>query len=112
MSILATTSTEQFQEMKAEEMTLLHHVAFDGNLEALEMLKSLPYYKEIVDTDNNDQGWTPLLWAASNCDLNMIKALIESGAQPLKPKRDGATILHIGACTNDLRMLDYVYKLR
>jgi len=35
-------------------MTLLHHIAFDANLEALDMFKTLPYYKDIVDLDNNE----------------------------------------------------------
>jgi hypothetical protein len=39
-----------------EEMTLIHHVAFDANVEALELMKSLPYYKDIVDLDNNEVG--------------------------------------------------------
>jgi len=40
--------------MTSEEMTLLHHVAFDANVEVLEMLKTLPYFKDIVDLDNNE----------------------------------------------------------
>ena len=54
MSILSNMSAEQFQEITLEEMTLLHHVAFDANVEVLEMLKKLPYYKDIVDLDNNE----------------------------------------------------------
>lgn len=34
-------------------MTLLHHIAVDGDFEALEALKTLPYYREIVDSDQN-----------------------------------------------------------
>jgi hypothetical protein len=40
--------------MTMEDMTLLHHVAFDGQLEVLEMLKTLPYFKEVADVDNNE----------------------------------------------------------
>jgi hypothetical protein len=36
------------------EMTLLHHIAFDGNMEAFKMLTTLPYFKEIIDCDSND----------------------------------------------------------
>lgn len=35
-------------------MTLLHHAAFDGNIEALTLMSSLPYFKEIVDDSSND----------------------------------------------------------
>ena len=62
-----------------EEMTLIHHVAFDANVEALEMMKSLPYYKDIVDLDNNEVGlfvykiiqvgWTPSLWAVARGEM-------------------------------------------
>ena len=54
MSVLSNMNAEQFSQITLEEMTLLHHVAFDANLEVLEMLKSLPYYSEIVDLDNNE----------------------------------------------------------
>jgi len=54
MSILSNLNAEQFEQITMEEMTLLHHVAFDANLEALEMMKSLPYYKDVVDLDNNE----------------------------------------------------------
>lgn len=35
-------------------MSLLHHAAFDGDIEAVSMLASLPYFKEVVDDDSND----------------------------------------------------------
>ena len=44
MSVLSNMNAEQFSQITLEEMTLLHHVAFDANLEVLDMLKSLPYY--------------------------------------------------------------------
>jgi hypothetical protein len=40
--------------MQMSEMTLLHHIAFDGNIEAFKMMTTLPYFKEIVDCDSND----------------------------------------------------------
>lgn len=66
--------------MTLDEMTLLHHVAFDGNLEVLRMLTTLPYFSEIVDSDNNDLGCTPLLWAASRGEVDIMKALVDNGA--------------------------------
>lgn len=35
-------------------MTLIHHAAFDGNIEALSMLGTLPYFKDIIDDDSNE----------------------------------------------------------
>ena len=37
-----------------EELTLLHHVAYSGNLEALNAIAELPYFKEIIDESNNE----------------------------------------------------------
>jgi hypothetical protein len=42
----------------------------------------------------------------------MVKALVESGAQILKPRNDGATILHISTCLNDVHTLDYAIKAK
>jgi ankyrin repeat protein len=109
MSILSNLTLQQYESILLDEMTLLHHVAFDGNLEVLQMLKTLPYYKEIVDLDNNEMGWTPLLWAASRGDMEMTRALVDSGAELLKGRKDGITVLHVGASNNDLHLLDYTY---
>jgi ankyrin repeat protein len=57
-------------------------------------------------------GWTPLLWAAAHGNVDMVRTLVENGAQLLKPRKDGVTILHIAACENDVRMLDYVCKAK
>jgi ankyrin repeat protein len=42
----------------------------------------------------------------------MIKALVENGAQVLKPRVDGITALHLAAVTNDVFVLDYVLKTK
>jgi ankyrin repeat protein len=42
----------------------------------------------------------------------VIKELVENGASLLKPRRDGITVLHIGAVNNDLHVLDYVIKTK
>ena len=46
-----------------------------------------------------------LLKAASRGNIDMIKILEDNGASLLKPRIDGVTILHIGACANDLPLL-------
>ncbi len=35
-------------------MTLLHHITYDGNIEALKVMFALPYFKDIVDSDENE----------------------------------------------------------
>ena len=52
--MISTITPQQFVEIKNNEMSLLHHVAFDGNLEMLKMMANLPYFKEIVDDGSNE----------------------------------------------------------
>lgn len=54
ISVLSTMSPNIFIETKNEDMTLLHHAAFDGNLEAMQMMTSLPYFKDIIDDNSNE----------------------------------------------------------
>jgi len=35
-------------------MTILHHAAIDGNLEVVNMMANLPYFKDIVDDNSNE----------------------------------------------------------
>jgi hypothetical protein len=37
-----------------DELTLLHHVAYSGNIEAFNAIAELPYFKDIVDESNNE----------------------------------------------------------
>ena len=39
--------------------------------------------------------------------MTVVKILVESGAQIMKPKADGMTVLHVAASSNDIHMLDY-----
>lgn len=95
-------------QTRRDEMTLLHHVAFAGNLEALHEIAKLPYFAEVVDENANEvriqyvpmiqQGWTPLLWAATKKHMAVVRVLVEEGgASVLKAKGDGMTPLHVGA---------------
>lgn len=54
VSLLSNLTAEQFEAINKEEMTLLHHVTFDGNQDALKAILSLPYFSDIVDSDNNE----------------------------------------------------------
>jgi len=38
-------------------MTLIHHAAFDGNVDAVGMMTSLPYFKDVVNCNNNEVGY-------------------------------------------------------
>lgn len=54
MAMLSTINHQQFREIKLNDMTLLHHIAFDANIEALEMLRTLPYFEELLNEANNE----------------------------------------------------------
>jgi len=45
------------QQVRLENLTLLHHVAFSGNIEALNAMSELPYFKEILDESENEVGF-------------------------------------------------------
>jgi hypothetical protein len=40
--------------VRLDELTLLHHVAYSGNIEAFNAIAELPYFKDIVDESNNE----------------------------------------------------------
>lgn len=43
--------------------------------------------------------------------MTVVKLLVENGAEILKPKADGMTVLHVAASQNDIHMLDYAVKV-
>jgi hypothetical protein len=51
---LQNVSASSFLEMKNEGMTLLHHAAFDGNMEVVNAMTQLPMFKDIVDDNSNE----------------------------------------------------------
>ena len=48
------TASQYLQQVRLENLTLLHHVAFSGNIEALSAMGELPYFKEILDESDNE----------------------------------------------------------
>ena len=48
------------------------------------------------------------MWAATSKNIEMVHMLAENGANLMKPKKDGLTIMHIAASINDIHVLDYV----
>ena len=77
-------------------------------------LCQLPFIREIIDDDQNKDGWTPLLAACSQSgkrDLRLIELLVENGADLLKCKSsDGLTALHMAATNNDIHLMHYVIQ--
>ena len=111
MKLLGSGSKETFLNCKFEDLTLLHHVVFDENMEVLKQLReNLKFFEEIVDDTSNEEGWTPLAFAAQKANLEMVKFLIEHGASPVKGKANGMNAFHFAAINNDVRMLDFVIQ--
>jgi len=42
--------------------------------------------------------------------LEIAKILIESGASPIKAKKNGMNLFHLAASNNDVRMLDFALR--
>ena len=111
--LCAQMSPAQFiKEVKEDEINIMHHCAVHDNFDALAALCALPYFKEVVNDDSNESGWTPLLTAcaqSNKSDLRFIKLLVENGANLLKTKRDdGLASIHFAASNNDVHLLDYI----
>ena len=45
-----------------------------------------------------------------NKNYTAVKRLVRLGANPLKPKKDGITWLHVAATNNDVHTLDYLWS--
>lgn len=103
---------QNFTNSKEEDMTILHHAAYSGDLECVDTLKDLPYFESVVNDSSNTYEWTPVLWAATKRHLTMVKKLKKLGANVLKPKKDGITCFHIAATNNDVHVLDYLLQTR
>jgi ankyrin repeat protein len=99
-------------DVKEDDINLLHHCAAQDNLDALLALVALPYFSEVINDDSNEAGWTPLLTAvaqSNKSDLRLIKLLVENGADLMHPKKDdGLAAVHFAASNNDVHLLDYI----
>jgi len=82
------------------------------NYDALAALTALPYFSEVINDNDNEAGWTPLLSASAKSnksDLRLIKLMVENGADLLKPKKDdGLAPIHFAASNNDVHFVDYI----
>ena len=57
-----------------------------------------------IDKVDND-GWTPIIWAAANGHANVVEMLMGLGADGEKESNDGQTTLFILQHTMDMDML-------
>ena len=66
----------------------------------------------MINEDSNEEGWTPLFVSAAKStqtDLEVVKLLVEHGAEMLRPKPgDGMTPVHVAAGSNDIHLLEFL----
>ena len=77
----------------------------------VQTMSTLPYFNELVNDDNNNFGLSPLVWAATQGPINLdsLSLLKKHGCDLMKPNpKDLMTVLHVGAATNDVKLLDFV----
>lgn len=90
---------------------MLHHAIFDENYEAVAAMKEeLPFFRDIMEHNEVDEGWTPLTLAYRASNMKIAKLLIDEGASPLLPTTYGWTIFHLAAMRGDPPLLDYAIK--
>ncbi|KFP78054.1 Ankyrin repeat domain-containing protein 16, partial [Acanthisitta chloris] len=121
--------------------TLLHHAARSGHLDVLEYLvQELGMDVEVVNGDYKrpiheaasmghrecvafllERGasvdclkksdWTPLMMACTRKDLEVIKTLVEHGANPLLKNKDGWNCFHIASREGHPQVLQYLLEV-
>lgn len=65
-----------------------------------------------VDVNQGDeQGWTPLNFAAGRGDLGMVKLLITKGADPFKVGRDNRTPYTIALAAGRVEVVKYLREV-
>lgn len=85
-----------------EGETALHHAVQKGLIDPVKHLVEEKGY----DVDEIDsKGYTPLFCAVEKSDLEMIKYLIEKGADVNAYNKNGATALHIAADLEIVKLL-------
>lgn len=89
-------------DLKLGEWAPLHLAAFANWLEIAEIL--IRNRAKVRDTENS---FTPLHSASSNGHLDVVKLLIEKGADPKDINKDGWTSLHAAAQNGRLRVVKY-----
>ena len=62
VQLCAGMQPKQFiNEVREDNINILHHCAVHDNYDALAALSALPYFAEVINDDQNEEGWTPLL---------------------------------------------------
>jgi ankyrin repeat protein len=97
--------------MREENIPLLVELAINDDFEALEALSVLPFFKQLVNDETSEQGWTPVLAASAHpksIEHRSLKFLVENGADLFHVKKlDGNTALHLACGNNQIHIIDF-----
>ncbi|XP_021933678.1 histone-lysine N-methyltransferase EHMT2 isoform X2 [Zootermopsis nevadensis] len=87
-------------------MTALHLAAKAGNIETCQFLLAVANtprsFIDIVD----DGGWTPLVWAAEHCHVDVTRYLLQNRADPLIRDAEQNIALHWSAFSGSVDISD------
>lgn len=101
-----TEEVEKTYEWEDDEYTFLHCAAVRGNLELLKEL--VENRKVYVDIKTGKKGKTPLLMAIREGHLEVVKELVNGGANVHKEDGQGAGALHYAAMSGQLEVFKEV----
>ena len=90
-----------------EGFSLLHWNAKEGNAEIVQKLIHKGADLEIKDRKN---GSTPLLWACQNGHLNVVKILLQNGANKFATSKRGNTVLHFAVESGEVELVEMLVK--
>jgi len=97
-----------------QEMTDLHYFSRDGSIEnVLSMLaedNEEMNAKSFLDLPSKNYGWTPLHLASLNGHLEVVKALLDKGANPSVMNKSGSMPLHDAIAKGHLEVVQYLLE--
>ena len=84
-NVLKDMSVADFiNDVKQDDINILHHCVMEDNYDAMAFLTTLPYIRDVINDNSNEDGWTPLLSACARqeivTNMDMVKLLVEHGA--------------------------------
>ena len=90
--------------------SLLHQVISDRDREAIDLIISQEYAREIINDDSNELSVTPLHMASIIDDLETFSLLLDKGANvDHVVKNQNLHLLHITAHHGSMKTLDHIY---
>ncbi|XP_039267616.2 NAD-capped RNA hydrolase NUDT12-like [Styela clava] len=93
---------------QAELTERFFRAASDGDVNAIR--NTLSFFRSVSIDHRNDHGWTALMLAARNGHKEIVKFLLENGADPSLTTRTGQSVTDIGTFWNQKGVVDTLYK--